>query len=268
MRLVSLLLVYLCLWVTAPEPAVVERNFQSHFEQYGLRGSFLMFDAQANKFTAYDQKRCRQGFLPASTFKIPNTLIGLETGVIRDTSQLIKWDGVKRNMEQWNRDLTLAQALRVSCFPCYQQVARGIGAARYQQWLPKLRFGRMNVTEATVDSFWLTGSSRISQFEQIDFLRRLHDERLPLNVRPQRLTKSLLLLKKTPRYRLYGKTGWSNPDRLHNNGWFVGWLERANGQVVYFALNTEPRPGRPADDRFIKGRRAITEKILADLKLL
>ncbi|WP_375434495.1 class D beta-lactamase [uncultured Hymenobacter sp.] len=268
--LISLLLVRLG---TAPAPIIVERNFQQYFSRYGVQGSFLLYDEQAGRFTAYDLKRCRQGFLPASTFKIPNTLIGLETGIIKDTSQVMKWDGQKRSFPQWNEDMTLARALRVSCVPCYQQIARRVGAKRYNQKLPKLQFGQMRVTEATVDSFWLTGSSRITQFEQIDFLRRLHANRLPATRAHQQITKALLQLSRTPSYRLYGKTGWTGRAvgiaTPVDNGWFVGWLERTDGRTFYFALNAEPQPGRTvADTKFVAGRRAITEEILAELNLL
>jgi beta-lactamase class D len=267
MRLLFLLLACVLTHTAAFSQSITERDFKKHFDAYGLRGSFLVFDVQAKSYTAYDVKRCRQGFLPASTFKIPNTLIGLETGVIKDTSQVMKWDGVKRGFPQWNQDLTLANALRVSCVPCYQQVARGVGTKRYNDWLPKLKFGKMVVTEATVDTFWLTGTSRITQFEQIDFLRRLYADKLPVSVQNQRITKQLLLQKKTPTYQLHGKSGWTSQDRLHNNGWFVGWVQRTDGRVYFFALNAEPEPGQPADDKFVSGRRAITEKILAELSI-
>lgn len=268
MRRLLLLLLPLLFAGWAPPPAVVERNFGAYFRARQLRGSFLLFDPQAQRYTAYNAARCREGFLPASTFKIPNTIIGFETGVIRDTSQVFKWDGVQRGFAAWNHDLTQAEALRVSCVPCYQQVARAVGAERYQQWLPKLGFGKMVVTAATVDSFWLVGASRITQFEEIDFLRRLHANKLPVSARSQDLTKRLLLLRQTPQYRLYGKTGWTSPGPRRNNGWLVGWLEQTSGPVYFFALNLEPDPGLPADERFTAGRRIITEQILTELGLL
>ncbi|WP_426059468.1 class D beta-lactamase [Hymenobacter sp. B1770] len=263
------LLFLLPLWLGSfgPKPTVVERDFSAYFRARQLHGSFLLFDPRASRYTAFDAARCRQGFLPASTFKIPNTIIGLETGVIRDTSQVFKWDGVQRTFGAWNRDMTQAEALRVSCVPCYQQVARAVGARRYQQILPKLKFGKMVATATTVDSFWLVGKSRITQFEQIAFLRRLHANKLPVSARSQTLTKQLLLLQQTPQYRLYGKTGWTNPAG-HDNGWFVGWLEQANGAVYFFALNVEPNAGVPVDQRFIAGRRLITEQILTELGYL
>ncbi|MDU0371806.1 class D beta-lactamase [Hymenobacter endophyticus] len=250
-------------------PAVVERSFQPQFDQYGVRGSFLLYDEPAGQYVAYNLKRCRQRFLPASTFKIPNTLIGLQTGALPDTATICKWDGMKRSFQQWNQDMSYAQALRVSCVPCYQQLARRIGVARYRQWLPRLGYPGMVVTPATLDTFWLDGKSQISQFEQVNFLRRLQAETLPVEKRHQRAVQQILILKKTAEYTLYGKTGWRfrsarNPD----NGWLVGWITRANGRRAFFALNIEPKPGPVNDDQFIASRRAVTEAVLRELKWL
>ncbi|WP_167852024.1 class D beta-lactamase [Hymenobacter elongatus] len=239
---------------------ILQRNFQPYFEAHELRGSFLLLDVSANQYTAYDLPRCRQGFLPASTFKIPNTLIGLETAAVRDTAEVFRWDGRVRSFAQWNQDMTLARALRVSCVPCYQQLARRIGAGRYQHWLPKLRFGRMVVTPTTIDSFWLVGQSRITQFEQINFLRRLQREQLPVSRRSQELTKTLLVLSRGPGWVMRGKTGWTM-QQGHDNGWFVGWVEQGR-KIYFFALNVEPKHAGPVTAKFVQGRRAVTEQIL------
>ncbi|WP_167856493.1 class D beta-lactamase [Hymenobacter metallicola] len=247
----------------------VERDFQPYFAQYNLKGSFLLLETGSgpDQYTAYNLARCRQGFLPASTFKIPNTLIGLETGAVRDTAEVFRWNGKPRAFPQWNQDMSFARALRVSCVPCYQELARRIGAPRYQQWLPKLQFGRMVVTPATVDTFWLAGASRITQFEQLAFLRRLQQGKLPVSKRNQDLTKAMLVLSRGPGWVLRGKTGWTS-QQGYDNGWFVGWVEQG-GKTYFFALNAEPADGKPATATFVQGRRAVTEQILQqEFKLL
>lgn len=247
---------------------VTERNFKNYFDEYGVGGSFLLYDLKQNRYVAHDSARCREGFLPASTFKIPNSITGLETGVIPDTSFVIKWDGVKRSIDAWNRDHTLASAIRVSCVPYYQELARRVGVERYRELLPKLKFGRMDAQASNVDKFWLEGRSRITPYEEIDFLKRLYLNQLPVSRRSMELTKAILLLDEKPTYKLRGKTGWSNDekDQTHaNNGWFVGWLER-DGNVYFFALNID----FVGEDtrRAIPSRRGITEKILRKMKLM
>ncbi|OWP63206.1 class D beta-lactamase [Hymenobacter amundsenii] len=247
-------------------PTMTQRDFEPYFLRQGVEGSFLLYDAPARQFVAYRPDRCREGFLPASTFKIPNTLIGLATGALRDTSEICRWDGVTRDFPQWNQDMPFARALRVSAVPCYQQLARRIGVPAYRTWLRKLGYPGMVVTESTLDTFWLDGKSRITQFQQIDFLSRLQAEVLPVAKQHQRAVKQLLILKKTPQYTLYGKTGWRfrsarNPD----NAWLVGWIERADGRKAFFALNVKPAGGQPADARFAASRRIITDAILQEL---
>lgn len=244
----------------APAQRITERDLSRYFDEHDLSGSFLLLNARSGEYTAYNLARCRTGFLPASTFKIPNTLLALETGVLRDTADICRWDGRTRQFPAWNEDMPWARALRVSSVPCYQQLARQIGAARYRQWLPRLRFGTMRVSAATVDSFWLTGSSRITQFEQISFLRRLQQQQLPLSARSQDITKALPVLARGPGWTLRGKTGWAQRQGQHN-GWFVGWLEQG-GQAYFFALNAAPRSRGTAPPSFVQGRRALTEKLL------
>lgn len=268
-KLFGFLLLLLLTWLvvgSSVRPRVEEHNFDPHFARYGVQGSLLLYDAQTRRYTAYNLARCREGFLPASTFKIPNTLIALETGALPDTAEVCHWDGVTRSFPQWNRDMSFADALRASCVPCYQQLARRIGPAGYATWLKKLHYPGMVVTAATVDTFWLDGASRITQFDQIAFIRRLQAESLPVARRHQRAVKQLLLLSHSARERLYGKTGWRfrsprNPD----NGWFVGWLERADGRIFYFALNAEPASARETNPQFASSRQAIVEAVLREM---
>ena len=261
-----LLLTALTAAISRQNPTMTQRDFEPHFLRQGVEGSFLLYDAPARQFVAYRPDRCRKGFLPASTFKIPNTLIGLATGALRDTAEICRWDGITRDFPQWNQDMPFGRALRVSAVPCYQQLARRIGVPAYRTWLRKLGYPGMVVTESTLDTFWLDGASRITQFEQVEFLRRLQAETLPVEKRHQRAVKQLLILKKTPQYTLYGKTGWRfrsarNPD----NAWLVGWIERADGRTAFFALNLKPASGQPAGARFAASRRAITDAILQEL---
>jgi beta-lactamase class D len=246
----------------APAPRLVQRDYRSYFEAHEVEGSFLLLDAADNQYTAYNLARCRQGFLPASTFKIPNTLIGLETGLLRDTSDVCHWDGLPHGRAEWNQDMTYAQALRRSCVPCYQQLARRVGVAHYRKWLPRLRFGHPTVKAATLDNFWLTGTSRITSFEEVAFLQRLQANQLPVSTRSQELTKALLVLKRGPDWVLRAKGGWSVAPG-YNNGWWVGWVEKA-GHAYFFALNMEPRAHATAGADFARNRQLIAEQILRE----
>lgn len=263
MKILVAILLPLLLSFTPQRPVTHEKNFERYFNEYKVKGSFLLYNLNNNEYISYNPERCKKGFLPASTFKIINSLIGLETGVITDENFVIPWDGVSRR-EAWNQDHSLKSAFKVSCVPYYQELARRVGEKKMIHYVTKAKYGKMVVKDG-LDKFWLEGDSRISQQEQIDFLVRLYKNKLPFSDRSLRIVKDIMLVDESTIYKLRGKTGWAiNKDGL-NIGWFVGYLEQ-NGNIYFFATNIESQ--NPDDILFMNGRRAITEKILKELKLL
>ena len=217
-----------------------------------------------------DIDRSNQTFLPASTFKIANTLIGLETGILQDENSPMKWDGVKRDMAAWNQDHTLRSAFQASCVPCYRELARKIGLERMTAFVQKAHYGHMDIHADNLDQFWLTGNSRISPREEVDFLKRVYVGDVPFSARNRAILKKVMLMDDKPGYKLYGKTGWAtNIDGVTvkgpSIGWFVGYVEKGDN-VYFFATNIEHPTPVPAN--FIPGRRRITEKILAELGII
>ena len=197
-----------------------------------------MYDAQEDLFHSNNFTWCEKGFLPASTFKIPNTIIALETGVAEDENTLFTWDGQKRSMPVWEQDLTLREAFHFSCVPCYQEIARKIGPEHMNEWLAKLNYGKMLVSPENIDVFWLEGESRITPFEQIDFLRRYYFKELPVSERTRNIMKNLMVIESQDNWALSGKTGWAIREG-NNTGWFVGYLEKGN-EVFFIATCIQP----------------------------
>ena len=132
----------------------------------------MIYDNGKDTFYSNDFEWADRGFLPASTFKICNSIIALETGVIENYSSLILWDGQKRAMKVWEQDLTFREAFHLSCVPCYQQVARQIGVDRMNEYLKKLQYGNMMVDSNSIDRFWLEGESKITQFDTSDLMQK------------------------------------------------------------------------------------------------
>lgn len=234
------------------------------FEKYRLKGTILLYDPSADRYSGYSPSLWDTACLPASTFKIPNSLIGLETGVI-DTSTVFRWDGKKRRLPQWERDLSLREAFAVSCVPCYQEVARKIGADRMKDYLGKMNYGTMDVTAANIDVFWLEGNSKISPRQQVSFLQRLHDGKLPLKPSTMAAVKSIMVNETGPGWTLSGKTGWAVRNGK-NHGWFVGYLERGGG-VTYIATLVWPENNELPGD-FATARKYVTMDVLRLLSLI
>jgi len=233
------------------------------FDKYGMAGTILIFDPQSGSSFGYNPARWDSGYLPASTFKIPNTLIGLETGVIKP-NHVFKWKGEERRLPQWEQDLSLRDAFQVSCVPCYQELARKIGAARMKSSLEKMNYKGMDVHPEDIDLFWLEGNSRITPRQQVDFLKRLYEEKLPLKSSVMEEMKVIMVQETTPEYTLSGKTGWAIRNG-NNYGWFVGWIE-TKGKVYFIATLVEPKSQQEISD-FAMARKTITHQVLRFLKI-
>ncbi len=240
-------------------------EFQSLLDSVDLSGEILIYDLENDEYFSNDFSYSRKGSLPASTFKITNSIIALETGVVENDSTLFKWNGQPRNMDIWERDLIFREAFRLSCVPCYQEIARSIGVERMNAYLEKLEYGSMQVDSTSLDQFWLVGSSAISPFGQIDFIRRLYNAELPISERTTTLLKSMMFLQEKNGYKLYGKTGWAIRDGNHT-GWFVGYLE--SGDKTYlFATRVRPLPEFDMAN-FPRIRSAITLKAFQKMGVL
>lgn len=232
-----LLLLMAC---TASEPKLeVKKELGTVLEEADVEGSILIYDLNKNTFYSNDFEFARTGSLPASTFKITNAMIALETGIMEDDSTMIKWDGQPRRIKLWERDLVFRDAFHVSCVPCYREIARNIGVDRMNEYLEKFDYGNMIVDSSNIDLFWLEGDSKITQFEQIDFLKRFHESSLDISKRTETIMKRLMILEESEEYTLRAKTGWSIREG-HNTGWFVGYLEKADNTYI-FATKINPK---------------------------
>lgn len=230
-----------------------------------LKGSILIFDFKNDKYYSNDFSWAKKGNLPASTFKIPNSIIALETGLIVSDSTVLKWDGEKRSMQIWEKDLSFKEAFQLSCVPCFQELARKTGTKRMKNYLEKFGYPGMVFDSSSIDKFWLEGKSRISQFEQIEFIKKFYFSELPVSKKTENIVKNIMLVEKTENYRFSGKTGWGVRDG-RNNGWYVGFLEKKEN-VYFFATNVIPDKNLPIND-FLFSRISATKDALRFLKLM
>ena len=217
---------------------VVRDDLQSAFRDIGTGGTFVMLDLKQNRITIVNAERHTKRFLPASTFKIPNALIALETGVIKDANHpVFKWDGVKREFDAWNKDHTPASAFRASAVWVFQEIARQITGTRMRVYVSQFGYGNRNI-KGNEDSFWLDGQLRISALEQVEFLERFFIGKLPVHPKNAEIVKEMMFLEKIGNATLRGKTGWI-PSGDGKIGWLAGWVERGEDTYI-FALNLDP----------------------------
>ncbi len=247
------------------ENRIIKPEFQSIIDSADVFGAILLYNYKKDVYYSNNFEWAHEGKLLASTFKIANSIIGLETGVIENDSVIFKWDGKQKGNKNWEQDLILRDAFHFSCVPCYQGVAREIGEKRMTRYLDKLDYGVMDVDTNTIDNFWLMGNSRITLKQQIDFLKRFYTVELPISKRTQKIMKNLMVIEETDQYRLSGKSGLSNVNEDYN-GWFVGYIELEN-DTYFFATNIEPK-SKFDFETFIKKRMDVTSLALKKMGVI
>jgi len=235
-----------------------------HFDALRASGTIALFDTADGVLGCSDVALCVRPALPASTFKIPNSMIGLETSVVEDSETRFPWDGKQYPVPEWNQDNTLRSAMRVSCVPCFQSIARQVGAARMQEWLNRLEYGNRDISGG-IEQFWLRGGLRISPVQQIDFLRRFDAGKLPISARTAEIVRDIITLDVGPNHVLLGKTGLLEPPSAQElTGWFVGFVELGERRVFFATLVNRVDAGVEV----MPVRRKITERVLRALQVL
>ncbi|RJS62436.1 class D beta-lactamase [Bacillus sp. PK3_68] len=199
----------------------------------GKDGTMVLKNLKNNHTYVYNSKRSTKRLTPESTFKVPNALIGLETGAVRDEYEVKRWDGVIREFESWNRDHSLASAMRESAIWFYQDLARDIGEMKMQENINRIGYGNKNLSGG-IDRFWLDSTLKISAMEQAEFIEDLVEENLPLKKKNQKTVKRIMIQDEQDHYTLHGKTGTRLSDM--GLGWYVGFIETKKETWV-FAVN-------------------------------
>jgi beta-lactamase class D len=240
--------------------AEIDNSLKKYFDDNKVDGCFTLLNNADGKIRVYNMALDTQRFLPASTFKIVNSLIGLQTGAILNDTMTIKWDGVKRRVEEWNKDMGMMEAFKVSNVGYYQEVARRIGKDTMQKWIDSIGYGN-KIISGPVDSFWLNNTLKISADEQLGLLKRLYFEKLPFRKSVHESVKDAMLQEDNTAYKLSYKTGWGFDEKENNIGWLTGWIEE-NNHVYFFVTFVKAPPG-DIDMRSI--RLNITKGILKQL---
>ncbi|WP_417437667.1 class D beta-lactamase [Idiomarina sp.] len=257
---ISLLVLFILSFAVPVCAETQERSdWGSVFEKYEVQGTIVVVDGRDSEQTTlvFDKERAAKRFSPASTFKIPHTLLALDAGVVQDEFEVFKWDGVERNFAGHNSDQNLRSAIRNSTVWVYQQFAEDIGAEKAKSYLKRIDYGNADPSD-DVRNYWLDGQLAISANEQIAFLQRLYRNELPFAAEHQRLIKDLMIVEADRNWILRAKTGWEG-----SFGWWVGWVEWPEGPV-FFALNIDT-PNRIAD---LAKRKKITREILTSINAL
>ena len=230
------------------------------FDAAKTQGVFVVYDGGNYRSYGNDLSRAQQRYIPASTFKILNALIGLQHQKVTMT-EIFKWDGTARYFPAWEKDMTLAQAMQLSTVPVYQTLARRIGLPLMQQEVSRVGFGNQNIG-THVDDFWLKGPLKVSPEQEAKFVYDLATQKLAFDPEVQQQVRSMLLVEERAGTKLYAKSGWGMAVSPQV-GWYTGWVEQPNGKITAFSLNMEMQDGDAVGER-----KALTLDILDKLNLM
>lgn len=242
------------------------QNLNQYFIDSKVFGSISIYDLNKQIWKHSNKDESERGTLPASTFKIIHTMIGLEEKVINDINDTIKWDGETKlfkthRVPNWNRDNDLELAFRNSTIWYYEEISKQIKKDKYCKYLKKNSYSNRKYKNGKGFDFWNYGSLKVTPIEQIELLIRLYHNKLSFTVEHQEITKFLMIEHKTPYLTIRSKTGWCYEKK--DIGWYVGYVELENN-VIFFATRIEKGLDEEVNG-FSKLRLSITKSIISDM---
>ncbi len=243
-------------------------NLKGPFKDCKINGSITIYDYKAQKWISSDIDDSNIPTLPASTFKIINTLIALESGVIQNENEIINWPGATDTLKYGYRpkiyhDISLKEAFRVSAGWAYVELAKKIGKEKYKAYLTACDYGNVDLSIDDPD-FWNFGNFAISPANQIKILIGVFEETLPFKKESFGILKEMMIVEKTASFTMRAKTGWTR-DGGKDTGWWIGYVEKKDN--VFFFATRLIKDREVSNKNFGKCRKQITRAILKQMNV-
>lgn len=248
---------------------IIQNDFKRYFDSCYVEGSVVVFDNTNKTWIVTDTVGIIKETLPASTFKIINLLIALETKTISDENEIVKWVGTLDTVKYGYRpdiyhDMSVREAFEVSAGWVFIELAKKIGKDNYQKYLTECEYGNLNLSQQN-DDFWNFGDFAISPINQVEFLKNLYEENLPFSKRTIEIVKRVMLSEQNNDYTIRAKTGWTRENNI-NTGWWVGYLNSEDG--VYFFATRLLQERKLNRDDFGSCRKEITKQLFRELNII
>ena len=213
-----------------------DQDIADALTQYDARGTMIISSLNNQTAYIYNTYRANLGLSPASTFKITNSIIAINEGVLKDQYVIIKWDKKQRFLQSWNKDQNLKSSFQSSCVWFYQELAKKIGKEKYLQYFDQLDYGN-RLLGRDITTFWLgdKGDLKITPLEQIEFLRKIYKKQLPISMRTYDILQDIMLEEETSNYKIYSKSGAATKN-WRGHGWYIGYITTKH-KVWFFVTN-------------------------------
>lgn len=247
----------------------VKTEIKHFFDDCIAKGCIVVFDNNQKNCIVSDTILAKTEQLPASTFKIINLLIALETGVIKDENELFVWSGEMDTLKygyrpETYRNMTVKEAFEISAIWVFIKLAQRIGRERYIYYMDACNYGNGNLTEPGID-FWNFGEFGISPVNQVSFIRNLYEGKLPFSERNHEIVKRVMKTEQTDNYSIFAKTGWTR-ERGINTGWWTGYVETKQGVWFFATLLLQDR--KHNSPTFGPCRKEITKSVFKELGII
>ncbi len=209
-------------------------SLEKIFFERDAEGGIIISSLDGKEFI-YNNDHLETSYSPDSTFFLPTVLIALEDRVVTEEKNFFVWDDEDRGLAEWNKDQTLESAYKYSCVWVHQRLSQQIGISRYVAHLKAMKYGNGRIG-SELSSFWTNGELKITARQQLEFLKSLYRETLPVGKIYQQKLKQMMIVKKTNKGTMYSKTAWaSNSPTRH--GWNIGFIETIEKRTWFFVLN-------------------------------
>ncbi|MFH7005162.1 penicillin-binding transpeptidase domain-containing protein [Flavobacterium bizetiae] len=251
------------------DEVLVRQDFKKYFDDCNVDGAIVIYDNKNHKWILSDTVATRKETLPASTFKIINMLIALETKTILSENDIVKWPGSTDTIKYDYRpniyhDISVKEAFEVSAGWAFIELAKKIGKDNYKKYLKLCHYGNLDLSQTDPD-FWNFGAFGISPVNQVEFLKNFYDEKLPFSKRNIDIVKKVMITEQNQEYTIHAKTGWTRDNGI-NTGWWVGYLENKNGTYFFATRLLQDRKQNSAS--FGNCRKEITKSVFRDLNII
>jgi len=251
------------------DEVLVRQDFKKYFDECNVEGAIAIYDHKNHTWILSDTVATRKETLPASTFKIINLLIALETKTIASENDIVKWPGSTDTLKYDYRpniyhDITVKEAFEVSAGWAFIELAKKIGKDNYKKYLTLCHYGNINLSQTDPD-FWNFGAFGISPINQVEFIKNLYEEKLPFSKRNIEIVKKVMITEQNDDYTIHSKTGWTRENDI-NTGWWVGYIENKNG--TYFFATRLLQDRKLNAPNFGNCRKEITKSVFRDLNII
>jgi beta-lactamase class D len=241
---------------------------------YRGRGCFLLYNLSTQTYEKKLGDTCEERLPASSTFKVPLAIMAFDSQILKDENEILKWDGKSRAMPLWNGDQNSKTWMRNSVVWFSQELTPQLGQKKVKHYLELMKYGNQDISSGLTTA-WLNkpndprGSLAISPYEQIEFMRKLWSDKLPVSKRAMDLTRKITFREISPNgYKLSGKTGSNSYDKEGKIqlGWFIGHIEN---ETKEYLVVTNLNDLYPSEMNSYGGVRAeeLTKRLLIEADL-